>query len=214
MGGRLVRFWRMADSRWWTDFDAVLAAMVPAGSRILDVGCGNGGLVDRLAQLGFDAFGVDPAAPSQRRLVRQRVEHAQRLREFDAITAIMALHHADLDAVVGAIAKSLRPRGLVFIYEFSWDAYDDRAASWLAKHDQSDADNSPTGWRREHGELHTSAVIKKALYDRFEPVVEVRRPYLARMLGRHDLEAVEHALIDAQMLPALGLWIIARLAER
>jgi hypothetical protein len=29
------------------------------------------------------------------------------------------------------------------------------------------------------------------------------------MLVRQELEAVEHALIDAQMLPALGCWMIA-----
>jgi hypothetical protein len=29
------------------------------------------------------------------------------------------------------------------------------------------------------------------------------------MPGRRDLEAAEHALIDAQMLPALGFWLIA-----
>jgi hypothetical protein len=29
------------------------------------------------------------------------------------------------------------------------------------------------------------------------------------MLARHDLEAMEHALIDAQMLPALGFWMIS-----
>jgi hypothetical protein len=47
--------------------------------------------------------------------------------------------------------------------------------------------------------------IKDALGAEFPvPLVEVRRPYLARMLGRPDLEAAEHALIDAQMLPALG----------
>jgi 2-polyprenyl-3-methyl-5-hydroxy-6-metoxy-1,4-benzoquinol methylase len=90
---RLVRSWRMADSRWWKDFDAVLGAAVPAGSRILDIGCGDGGLVDRLAELGFDAIGVDPAAPPHRRLVQQRVEHARRLGEFDALTAVMSLHH-------------------------------------------------------------------------------------------------------------------------
>ena len=80
----------MADSRWWKDFDAVLVAAVPADSRILDVGCGDGGLVDRLAELGFDAFGADPAAPPHPRLVQQRVEHAQQLGQFDAVTAVMS----------------------------------------------------------------------------------------------------------------------------
>ncbi len=203
----------MADSRWWKDFDVVLDAAVPGGSRILDVGCGDGGLVDRLAELGFDASGVDPAAPSRRRLLRQRVEDAQHLGGFDAVTAVMSLHHAELQAVVPALAKLLRPRGSFFMYEFSWDAYDDRAAAWLAEHDQSAADNSVPGWWHEHRRLHTSATMKRALYAHFEPVLEIRRPYLARMLGRHDLEAIEHALIDARMLPALGFWIIARQAK-
>lgn len=203
----------MADSRWWKDFDTVLATAVPAGGRILDVGCGDGGLVDRLAGLGFDASGVDPAAPAHPRLVRQRVEHAQRLGRFDAVTAVMSLHHADLDEVVRALAGLLGPHGSFFGYEFSWDAYDDRAAAWLARHDQPAAGNSVAAWRREHAELHTGAAIKKALAARFEPVLEIRRPYLARMLGRPDLEATEHALIDAQLLPALGFWIIARQAK-
>ena len=69
---------------------------------------------------------------------------------FDAGAAVMALHHAYLDAVVMALANLLRPRGLVFIYEFSWDAYDGRAAAWLAKHDLSPADKSVAGWQREH----------------------------------------------------------------
>ena len=43
--------------------------------------------------------------------------------------------------------------------------------------------------------------------------LKARRPYLARMLARHDLEAMEHALIDEQMLPALGFWMIAEHAQ-
>lgn len=203
---------RMADDRWWTEFDAVAAATLPAGSRVLDLGCGDGGLVDRLTELGFDALGVDPRAPEHPRLIREPIEQATGLDGFDAVTAVMALHHAELDAVVPALTRVLRPNGQLFIYEFGWDAYDERAAAWLVDHDPSDADNSVAGWWREHGEFHTIPTIKRALSAYFEPTLQVQHPYLARMLARADLEAEEHALIDAQMLPALGLRCIARRA--
>jgi hypothetical protein len=46
----------------------------------------------------------------------------------------------------------------------------------------------------------------------FKPLLEDRCPYLARMLARHDLEATELTLINAQMLPALGFWMISERA--
>lgn len=199
----------VADDRWWKEFDAVLAATLPASSRVLDLGCGDGGLVDRLTELGFDALGVDPRAPSHPRLIRARVEQAMGHGEFDAITAVMALHHADLEAVVPALPRLLRPHGQLFVYDFGWDSYDERTAEWLVDHDPSSADNSIAGWWREHSEFHTSLTVKQALSAHFEPTLDVPRPYLARMLSRPDLEAEEHALIDAQLLPALGLWYIA-----
>ena len=209
-----IRFWRMADSRWWKDFDQVVAALQPAGSRVLDVGCGDGGLVDRLGQLGFDAIGVDPAAPAHPRLIRESVEQVTDLSKVDAVVAVMALHHAELDAVTSAIAGLVRPHGRLFVYDFDWSAYDDRAAAWLVPRDPSGADNSLAGWCREHNDLHRGMTIRDALGAEFTvPFVEVGRPYLARMLGRPDLEAAEHALIDAQMLPALGFWLIAEKAD-
>lgn len=195
----------MASDQWWKEFATVLAAALPAGARVLDLGCGDGGLIDRLTELGFDALGVDPRAPDHPRLIRQRVEQATGLGEFDAITAVMALHHAELDAVVPALARLLRPHGRLFVYDFGSDCYDERAAQWLTAHDESDADNSIAGWWREHGEFHTIPTITQALSARVEPTLQVARPYLARMLACPDLEAEEHALIDAQLLPPLGL---------
>lgn len=199
----------MADSRWWTDLDVVIAAALPAGSRVLDVGCGDGGLTDRLAELGFDAVGVDPAAPARPRLISEPLEHVRSAGPFDAAVAVMALHHAELDAVTSALTRLLRPRAKLFVYGFDWAAYDDQAATWLARHDHSDADNSVAGWQREHDSLHAGATVRQALAARFDLLREVSRPYLARMLARRDLESVEHALIDARMLPALGFWVIA-----
>ena len=121
----------------------------------------------------------------------------------------MALHHIQLDAITSALTRLLRPNGRLFVYDFDWHAYDDRAAGWLAEHDSSDTDNSVAGWQREHGDLHTGATIKEALDVHFQPLLEARCPYLARMLARHDLEAMEHALIDAQMPPALGFRMIS-----
>jgi SAM-dependent methyltransferase len=200
----------MADDRWWKDLDAVVAAILASGSRLLDLGCGDGGFVDHLTELGFDAIGVDPHAPAHRRLIQARVEHATGLGEFDAITATMALHHAQLPDVLQAIKRHLRAGGRLFVSEFAWDAYDERAAAWLADHDVSDTDNSTASWQREHGGLHTWATVREALSHGFTPTLEVGRPYLARMLRRRDLEAAEHALIDAELLPALGVWYVAK----
>ncbi len=174
----------MADSRWWTDFDATVAAMLPPGSRVLDVGRGDGGLVSRLRELGFDALGVDPTAPAHPGLVLETVEQVRGLGEFDAVVAVMALHHAKLDVVTSAFTTLPRPHGRLFVYDLEWDAYDDRAAGWLAEHGSSRADNSVAGWRREHSDLHTGAAIRNALNARFAPALETRRTYLARMLVR------------------------------
>ena len=54
-----------ASDRWWRGFDAFLLGALPPRSRVLDVGCGDGALVERLAAHGLDAVGVDPNAPAR-----------------------------------------------------------------------------------------------------------------------------------------------------
>jgi SAM-dependent methyltransferase len=188
-------------------FDAFLVDVLPPRARVLDVGCGDGALVERLAASGFDAIGVDPNAPASPRLVRERVEDATGIGRFDAACAVTSLHHAELERVLPAIAELLRPGGLVVVSEFSWEAYDERAAAWVAEHDAA-RDRSMAAWRAEHGELHRGEHVRAALDDAFERRSLTDRPYLASMLKRPELEREEVAEIERGRLPAIGWWYV------
>jgi len=186
-------------------FDAFLLDVLPPRARVLDVGCGDGALVERLAEAGFDSVGVDPHAPASPRLVRERVEDATGIGRFDAACSVMALHHADLEPVLASIAGLLRPGGLVLVSEFSWDQYDERAATWVAEHDPS-RDGSVAAWRDEHEGLHPGERVLGALDEAFERRSLTTRPYLAAMIGRADLERDELAAIERDELPSIGWW--------
>jgi hypothetical protein len=100
------------------------------------------------------------------------------------------------------------------VYDFDWDAYDDRAGDWLADHDSSDADNSVAGWQREHGGLHTGATINEALDTCFKPLLKVRRPYLSRPDAGTARSGGDGAFADRRAdAPALGFWRIAEHAR-
>ena len=193
----------MRSDLWWRGFDALLLGALSPRSRVLDVGCGDGGLVERLAEHGLDAVGVDPSAPARPRLIRERVEDAQSIGRFDAVCSVMALHHSDLERVVWAIARLLRPGGRLLVSEFSWEGYDERSAAWVAAHGGS---KTVAEWRAEHGDLHTGAVVQAALGESFDTLSLTDRPYLARMLDDPALEREEQRLLDEGALPAFAWW--------
>lgn len=96
-----------------------------AGERILDLGCGDGALTKKLAEMGCDVVGVDSSAPqiaAARRLgLDARVADGARLSfgaEFDAVFSNAAIHWMKPpDAVIAGVWRALKPGGR-FVGEF------------------------------------------------------------------------------------------------
>jgi trans-aconitate methyltransferase len=116
-----------ANARFVADLGGdVLRLLAPrAGERILDLGCGEGALTEKLVEAGADVVGVD-GSPDMVRAARAlgldaRVMDGQQLAfgpEFDAVFSNAALHWMpDGDAVIAGVFRALKPGGR-FVGEF------------------------------------------------------------------------------------------------
>jgi trans-aconitate methyltransferase len=125
-------------NRWTTDAYREHAAYVPAlgaavfdllnpqpRERILDLGCGEGSLTEKIAAAGAAVVGIDAseemAAAAASRGLDARVMNAERLTfesEFDAVFSNAVLHWVrDHDAMLAGVHRALRPGGR-FVAEF------------------------------------------------------------------------------------------------
>ena len=104
------------------DMAQAIACVIPPGSEVLDVGCGNGFIAHHLtAMLGATVTGIDVMAKTlapinYRRYDGARIPFANN--SADAVLLCYVLHHArDASALLAEIRRVLRPNGLVVIYE-------------------------------------------------------------------------------------------------
>ena len=111
----------------------VLEEMLPLQDRdVLDVGCGEGALVRRLACAGARAVGIDPLSGAlERARAAAGVPGARFLagvaedlpfadESFDAVIFFNSLHHVaagSLDAALAEAARVLRPGGDLYVQE-------------------------------------------------------------------------------------------------
>ncbi len=95
-----------------------LASLAAPGRRLLDVGAGDGKFVERALALGWDAWGVDPGAPTTAgaRLQRCRVTDLPQADLYDAITLWDVIEHVEDPAGLLRDALSrLKPGGSLII---------------------------------------------------------------------------------------------------
>ncbi|MBW8483252.1 methyltransferase domain-containing protein [Actinomadura parmotrematis] len=123
-----------------------LCARLPAGARVLDVGCGTGRpAAARLAAAGFGVTGIDVSATMVQIAARQvpgaRFHHAD-VRDFaaepggyDAVVAFfpfLQMPRRDLDRVLARMISWVAPGGHLLLAAVPLDA-EDRAITWLGQ---------------------------------------------------------------------------------
>jgi SAM-dependent methyltransferase len=110
------------------------------GSRALDVGCGTGNLLKRLAGVMEEAVGIEPD-PSTAAIARSNLAGAENAvvvegpfghypaAGCDLVTFVAVLHHLPLAETLQKARSMVRPGGRLIVVGLSKEAADDRAWS-------------------------------------------------------------------------------------
>jgi ubiquinone/menaquinone biosynthesis C-methylase UbiE len=99
-----------------------IAQLIPQGSRVLDVGCGNGFIAHHLrALLGAPVIGIDVAKSTQAQINYQQYDGQSfplNDKAVDAALFCYVLHHAQgLQEIFRELRRTLRDGGLLLVYE-------------------------------------------------------------------------------------------------
>jgi SAM-dependent methyltransferase len=135
------------------DMAQEIARVIPRGSEVLDVGCGNGFIAHHLsAMLGTSVVGIDLANSAEAAIDYRRYDGAQfpvMDDSFDAGLFCYVLHHAqDVSVVLNEMHRVLRDGGRAIIYEDIPQSWWDRGVCWF-HNQQWRGRTGPCTFRRE-----------------------------------------------------------------
>jgi SAM-dependent methyltransferase len=180
-----------------------------------------------MRERGYDAVGVDPAAPSGSGYHQTKFENHQLAGAVDAIVACTSLHHvSDLDEVLDRAAAALVPGSVLIVVEWAYEQFDEATARW--SFDRL-PDSGEQGWLHSHrGQwlasghpwhtylddwaqregLHSGHAIIQALHARFYTQLVTHAPYFFPDL--HPIsETDEQAAADSGEIRATGIRYVA-----
>ncbi len=137
------------DERWLAAIWPLVRGQLPAGpGRVTELGCGPlGGFVPRLRAAGYQAAGVDPAAPDGPWYHQVEFERWDPPGPSDAMLACTSLHHvAGLAEVLELIWAALAPGGTLIVVEWARERFDEATARWCCARLP---DRGEPGWLHE-----------------------------------------------------------------
>ena len=117
------------------DMALEIARVIPRGSEVLDVGCGNGYIAHHLsAMLGTSVMGIDVATFTEAPIEYRQYgggEFPAADASFDAVVLAYVLHHAqNVQSMLDEMKRVLRPGGVAIIYEDIPETVWDRFICW------------------------------------------------------------------------------------
>ena len=218
---------RALEDRWLAAQWPKIRPYLPAPpAHVLEVGCGRlGGFVPALDRGGYEALGIDPAAPEGDSYRRMEVERAEVRDPANAVVACTSLHHvAEPGEVLDKIVKLLAPGGVVIVVEWDWERFDEATAQWCferlgesegwlrRRRDEWIASGHPwqrfiEAWANEH-RIHSASALLGELDRRFRRRLCRRGAYffadLANTTETDELHAIESGEIQATRIDYVG----------
>ncbi len=118
------------------DMALEIARVVPANSRVLDVGCGNGYIAHHLStMLRTNVIGIDLDPTTEAVIDYRQFDGKHFPLDNDSVDAVLlcyVLHHAqDLGTVMNELRRVLSPGGLAIVYEDIPSFWWDRIVCWI-----------------------------------------------------------------------------------